>query len=199
MPTYGEYKADMAPLIEKLRCAGFKVLVTNATRWGNLMPLIMLILRCTTQCNLSWQRDIWLMSMLGSAQDHNASLKASFQLQIPALIQLVSFEDTLIMGSRRADGVVNNSRIHWAEGTLSEFISSWLPVGPFHMKRRVVHVCACVLCFVEAACRNGGKNAHVCICVTLEAKPLSVCIPVYLSLCITCHFLNTPQRSHWGF
>lgn len=85
--------------------------------------------------------------MLVSVQDHNASLKASFQLQIPALIQLVSFEDTLIMGSRRADGIVNNSRIYWAKGTLSEFISSRQPVAVLHKERRTlrVHVNCAVL------------------------------------------------------
>lgn len=113
------------------------------------IPSIVLILQRAKQSDLSRQRDVWLMSALGSVRDHNASLKASFQLQIPALIQLVSFEDTLIMGSRRADGVVNNTRIHWAEGTLSEFISSWLPVGPLHRRRRrMVCVCLCVLCWV---------------------------------------------------
>lgn len=47
-----------------------------------------------------------------------------FQFQISALIQLVSFGDTLIIGSRRVDGIINNSRIHGAKGTLSGFISS---------------------------------------------------------------------------
>lgn len=125
----------------------FKVLATNSIRWENfsisldqrdLMPLIMLIL----QSYLSRQRHIWWMPTLGSVRDHDASLKASFQLQIPALIQLVSFEDTLIMGSRRADGV-NNLRIHRAEGTLSEFISSWLP------ERRMLY-CICAFPSVSA-------------------------------------------------
>lgn len=135
------------------------------------IPSIVVILQRATQSDLSRQRDVWLMSALGSVRDHNASLKASFQLQIPALIQLVSFEDTLIMGSRRADGVVNNTRIHWAEGTLSEFISSWLPVGPLHQRRRrrMVCVCLCVLCCVlwKERVENRETTGRKCLCLHL--------------------------------
>lgn len=78
------------------------------------------------------------MWTLGGGRGRDASSGARFQFQISALIQLVSFEDTLIMGSRRADGVVNNSRIHRAKGTLSEPLSS---VGGRLMRRRGGAVC----------------------------------------------------------
>lgn len=55
----------------------------------------------TTMYN-SPEREVWWTPMLGTTHDHNASLKAGVLLEKPRLIQLVCFEDTLIMGSRQA-------------------------------------------------------------------------------------------------
>lgn len=111
------------------------VLITLAMQWMRSAAVQSVL---TARCLM----DVGRLA-LGSVQERDASLKASFQLQIPALIQLVSSEDTLIIGSRRADGVVNNLRIHWADGevglggVLSEFISSWLLLRLLQMERSV--------------------------------------------------------------
>lgn len=131
----------------------------------------MLMPQCTMQSNLSWRGDVWLMSTLSSARDHNASLKASFQLQISALIQLVSFEDTLIMGPRRADGVVNNPRLHWAVETVSEFISPCL-----------LFVCASVfglfglLVGIQKRMREEMEKEVISECLWVWKKRYYVCV-----------------------
>lgn len=80
------------------------------------------------------------------ARDHDASLRAkAFNYRSAALIQLVSREDTLIMGCGRAAGAVNNSRIHRADGDVIRLLAAdrAFPRG------REDDVCWCVLRFVR--------------------------------------------------